>query len=281
MGLILKHRKALKSLGQNFLIDNNIIQKIIDTSNIEKNDNILEIGPGRGALTEKIVSLSDNVVLVEYDHLLAKFLSEKFSNIKVLDRDILSVDLNELLEEKKWKVIANLPYNISTEVLFKLYNSRDNISSMILMLQKEVGQRLVAKPATSNYGVTTLLLGLWFDINLEFLVSANSFSPKPKVDSAILKFTPLEKARVDVGNETIFKKIVKSVFSTRRKTLLNSLKLSGIEFKEPVEDILAKLDIDGKRRGETLSMEEFAKISKYLAIYWTFQIGFSSGSVNI
>ena len=157
-----------------------------------------------------------------------------------------------------WKVVANLPYNISTEVLFRLMEVRDRLARMILMLQKEVGDRLVAAPDCSDYGVTTVLLGLWFDMRREFIVPPGCFHPRPKVDSAVLSFVPLPGPRVPVGDEEVFRRVVKGAFAMRRKTLINCLKAAELTTIDDLHAILADCGIDGQRRGETLSLDEFA-----------------------
>lgn len=260
------YRKPLKSLGQNFLVDGNIIDKIISSADLQPNDSVLEIGPGRGALTGLIAARVSRLVLIEFDHALANDLKKRFaadSRVTVVDADVLTVDLRQLLSDSAgWKVVANLPYNISTAVLFRLLEVRDLFSRLILMLQKEVGERLVALPDCSDYGVTTLLLGLWFDMHREFIVPPGCFNPRPKVDSAVLRFTPLKEARVDVGDEEIFRRTVKAAFGMRRKTLNNCLKASELFSVERMAELLYKCGIDGRRRGETLSMEEFARLSR-------------------
>jgi 16S rRNA (adenine1518-N6/adenine1519-N6)-dimethyltransferase len=177
---------------------------------------------------------------------------------------VLRVDLAVLLPEvpQKWNVVANLPYNISTEVLFRLYGVHSRLARMTLMLQKEVGDRLAAPPDCSEYGVTTVLLGLWFDISRAFVVHPGSFHPSPKVDSVVLNFIPRSEARAEVGDEDLFRAVVKSAFSMRRKTLYNCLK--SAEFAKMIDcgELLEACAIDGRRRGETLSLEEFAVLSR-------------------
>lgn len=262
-------RRPLKSLGQNFLVDANIIDKIIQAADIRTDQAVLEIGPGRGALTEHLVERAGRLVLIEFDHALAAFHQKQYQHnqsVTVIDGDVLKVDLDTLLSvtPQKWNVVANLPYNISTEVLFRLYNVHDRLSRMTLMLQKEVGDRLAAPPDCSAYGVTTVLLGLWFDISLAFVVHPGSFHPSPKVDSAVLNFIPRSEARADVGDEEVFRCVVKSAFSMRRKTLYNCLK--SAEFAKQIDsgELLEACAIDGRRRGETLSMEEFATLSRWV-----------------
>jgi 16S rRNA (adenine1518-N6/adenine1519-N6)-dimethyltransferase len=262
-------RRPLKSLGQNFLVDNNVIDRIIRNADIKPEDAVLEIGPGRGALTEHLARTAGRLVLIEYDHALAAGLKKHYEDqphITVIDADVLAVNLSKVLEENaagvKWKVVANLPYNISTVVLFRLLEVRDRLTRMILMLQKEVGDRLVAHPDCSDYGVTTVLLGLWFDMRREFIVPPGCFHPSPKVDSAVLSFVPLPEPRVVVGDEAVFKRVVKGAFGMRRKTLLNCLKASELGPLDSVRKILDDCGIEGKRRGETLSLVEFAALSR-------------------
>ena len=259
-------RRPLKSLGQNFLVDNNIIHKIILSAAIKPDDCVLEIGPGRGALTEYLAGKAGRLVLIEYDHALAAALQERYADdprVTVVDADILAVDLAEVLKEgSSWKVVANLPYNISTAVLFRLLEVRDRLARMILMLQKEVGDRLVAVPDCADYGVTTVLLGLWFDMRREFIVPPGCFHPRPKVDSAVLSFVPLPGPRVPVGDEAVFRRVVKGAFGMRRKTLINCLKAAELTTIEALRVILAECGIDGQRRGETLTLDEFAALSR-------------------
>lgn len=264
------NRRPLKSLGQNFLVDQNVIEKIIHCADIHPDDCVLEIGPGRGALTDHLAQKAGRLVLVEFDHALAAYHRERHKNndrVTVIDADILKVDLSALLDDsaRKWNVVANLPYNISTEVLFRLLDVHDKIKRMTLMLQKEVGDRLAAPPDCSQYGVTTVLLGLWFDIRRNFVVPPGCFNPRPKVDSAILSFIPLTAPRAIVGSESVFKSVVKASFSMRRKTLANCLK--SAECTKGVESdlMLSSCGIDGRRRGETLSLDEFAKLSLWLS----------------
>ena len=263
-------RRPLKSLGQNFLVDQNIIEKIVDAAEIQPGSAVLEIGPGRGALTAHLAERAGRLVLIEFDHALAAWHQGQYAGddrVTVVDGDVLKVDLDALLSEtpQKWNVVANLPYNISTEVLFRLYNVHGRLSRMTLMLQKEVGDRLASPPDCSAYGVTTVLLGLWFDISRAFVVHPGSFHPSPKVDSVVLNFIPRSEPRADVGDEGVFRSVVKSAFSMRRKTLINCLK--SAEFAKQV-DCVALLEtcaIDGRRRGETLSLEEFARLSLRLS----------------
>jgi len=263
-------RRPLKALGQNFLVDGNIIAKIIRAAELSPEDSILEIGPGRGALSDLLVQRACRLKLVEFDHALAAALKDHYAAkdfVEVIDGDILAIDLAALLgkEPATWKVVANLPYNISTPILFRLLELRALFSRLVLMLQREVGERLVASPDCSDYGVTTLLLGLWFDIRREFIVPPTCFHPRPKVESAVLSFVPLLRPRVEVGSEAVFRKVVKGAFAMRRKTLANCLKAAELAPADKLGGILEQCGIDGRRRGETLSMEEFASLSRSLS----------------
>jgi 16S rRNA (adenine1518-N6/adenine1519-N6)-dimethyltransferase len=263
-------RRPLKALGQNFLVDGNIIEKIISSADVHPEDNVLEIGPGRGALTEILVQRAGRLVLVEFDHALATSLKRRYEHeprVTVVDGDVLEVDLAGMLSgADTWKVVANLPYNISTAVLFRLHEIRTKLSRMILMLQKEVGDRLVAPPDCKDYGVTTVLLGLWFDMRREFLVHPGCFHPSPKVDSAVLRFVPLAAPRAEVGDEVVFKRVVKAAFGMRRKTLVNCLKAAELVTADELQQVLSGCEIDGRRRGETLSLDEFAALSRSLSL---------------
>lgn len=268
MGII----RAKKALGQNFLVDGNVIDNIIKAAQVGAEENVLEVGPGRGALTALLAEKAAQVVAVEWDRDLVPLLKEGVgskANVEVVHGDILRVDLPGLLcpvRQGRWKVVANLPYNISSQVLFKFIENRPLFSELILMLQKEVGERLLAPPSTKEYGVLTVLCRLVFDIEKVFLVKPSSFRPIPKVDSIVLRFRVLPANRLDVGDEKLFRIIVKASFSQRRKTLWNCLK--GIDLlseSSMLEQVFEKSGIDRTRRGETLSLQEFADLTRTVA----------------
>lgn len=260
-----------RALGQNFLTDRNVLARIARLVERGPGACILEVGPGKGALTRLLAEEGARVLAIELDRQLVPLLEREFSgcgNIEVIQSDILRTDIEtELLRRSpgKWSVAANLPYNISSQVLFLLLENRRFFSRLVLMLQKEVGERLVARPGTKEYGILSVLLGLHFDINREFTVKPGSFHPVPKVDSVVLSFTPLAEARVDVGDEMFFRRVVKAAFGQRRKTLRNCLKTLGLEAGEAdLAGALAGCGIAPERRGETLSIDEFAKLSRAL-----------------
>jgi len=265
----MKPLKAIKMLGQNFLTDRNVISRIISSVDPCPDDFILEIGPGQGALTSELAGSGATVVAVELDRRLAPLLAAEYAGnpkVKIFEADILKLDLLETLAAhsgQKWKVAANLPYNISSQVLIKFLETPTLFTDLFLMLQKEVGDRLAAPPATKEYGILTLFCRLHFDVTREFIVKPGSFHPVPKVDSAVLRFKALPGPRVDVGDERLFRRLVKAAFSQRRKTLWNCLKSADFAVDEvTLRAILLAAGIDEKRRGETLSLDEFATLSR-------------------
>ena len=270
----MKAIKAIKMLGQNFLTDNNVVSRIISLVAPSENDCILEIGPGQGAITQELVESGATVVAIELDRRLAPLLAKEFagnSRVHIVEADVLKLELRPLLagfSAKRWKVAANLPYNISSQVLIKFLDTPDLFSDLYLMLQKEVGDRLTAQPSTKEYGILTLFTRLHFDVTRELIVKPGSFHPVPKVDSAVLRFRALPAPRVDVGDERLFRRIVKASFAQRRKTLWNCLKHAEfVETDEELRGILTESGIDEKRRGETLSLDEFATLTRrFLAV---------------
>ncbi len=264
--------RAKKALGQNFLVDGNVIDNIIKAAQVGAEENVLEVGPGRGALTALLAEKAAQVVAVEWDRDLVPILKEGVgskANVEIVHGDILRVDLPGLLRpvrQSRWKVVANLPYNISSQVLFKFIENRPLFSELILMLQKEVGERLLAPPGTKEYGVLTVLCRLVFDIEKVFLVKPSSFRPIPKVDSIVLRFRVLPANRLDVSDEKLFRMIVKASFSQRRKTLWNCLKsIDLLSESIMLEQVFEKSGIDKARRGETLSLQEFADLTRAVA----------------
>lgn len=259
--------KPKKALGQNFLQDPNITRKIVASLNVHQDDMVVEVGPGRGALTEHLLSQTNNLHLIEFDRELAAYWqshSETVENLVVYDVDILKFDFASLSSTKKGpstgeiKVIGNLPYNISSPILFYLMTHISQIDSIVVMLQKEVVQRMVAEPGNKQYGRLSVMLQQYFAIELLFTVPPTAFFPPPKVDSAIARLQPLNEPIYPVENQQNFADLVKQAFSQRRKTLRNTLKplLSSEQ--------IASLGIDPQARAETLSITDFAKLANLL-----------------
>jgi 16S rRNA (adenine1518-N6/adenine1519-N6)-dimethyltransferase len=257
-----------KRLGQHFLTDKRIMMAIVRTAEVNPRDIVLEVGPGLGELTKLLASKAKRVIAIELDESMVALLEDRlanYENIVLLRGDALKFDF--LGESRKWgeklKVVSNLPYNISTQLLFCLVEMREALSGMTLMLQREVAERIVATPGGKQYGILSVLLQLYCDTSLRLIVPPSSFYPRPKVESAVVRFDFLQKPRVEIENEPIFRKVVKASFGHRRKTLKNALKNAAFfSVKgEEIEVNLRNVGIDPRRRGETLTLQEFADLS--------------------
>jgi len=261
-------KRPKKSLGQVFLIEPSVQQRILELADLGTEDTIVEIGPGTGTLTRDILPHVKRLIALEIDPALVSFLHTSMtesSNLHLLCADALRFDYERAsaVLETRLKVIGNLPYVISAPLLFTFLDQRRAFSLLVLMLQKEVAQRLTAPPGTKQYGTISVLLRAYFHVRLERQVSRNCFSPVPKVDSAVLRFTPREAGLCPQGAERAFRQIVRAAFSKRRKTLFNALRSSlpqGIA-GERLRNILEDCGIDPKRRAETLSAEEYVKLA--------------------
>jgi 16S rRNA (adenine1518-N6/adenine1519-N6)-dimethyltransferase len=264
--MALQNIKAKKSLGQNFLIDNTVIDRIVEFSGANKETDVLEIGPGLGAVTELLIDKARNLTAVEIDDRLFNELSKKFGNrenFKIIHQDILTTDIKSLITDHTI-VVANLPYYITTPIITMLIENEYNIKSMTVMVQLEVAKRICANEFSRDYSAISVLCNYHCDTELLFVVPPEAFNPIPKVHSAVIKLTFLEKKRVLPDNEKKFFSVVKSAFSNRRKTLANCLMNSFSLKREEVNTILEKCDIDLMARGETLSLEKFKNISNAL-----------------
>lgn len=260
---MMSHRPR-KRFGQNFLHDKNVLDRIVAAADFRSDDRILEIGPGPGALTERLLLTGLPVLAVEIDRDLgAALLSRKESRLEVLVDDILRLDWGGLLSAPPYKLVANLPYNISSQVLFKALEYRHAFRRLVLMFQKEVGERLVAKEGTRSYGILSVLMQTWFHIERVVKVPPGAFNPPPKVDSVVLCLTPLERPRVDLQDERGYRQLVRGAFAQRRKTLRNSLVGSGWS-ASVLDQAFAEVGIAPGRRGETLTIEEFGALANSL-----------------
>ncbi|MDH4099403.1 MAG: 16S rRNA (adenine(1518)-N(6)/adenine(1519)-N(6))-dimethyltransferase RsmA [Nitrospirota bacterium] len=248
-----------KALGQNFLVDHGAVRRIVEAAEVDQEDTVLEIGPGKGVLTAALAEKAGQVVALEFDRHLAESLMSDFSgadNVRIIYADALEFPLETL--PHPLKVVANLPYSVATPILFRLLENRHCLSRMVLMFQKEVAERILAEPGGRDYGVLSVMVQAFTRPKLEFVLPPDAFRPRPKIDSAVVSFETPSVPRVALVDENAFRRVVKAAFSQRRKTLRNSLKaLLG----ERVEEVLLTVGIDPMRRAETLTLEEFARLS--------------------
>ena len=267
--VVQKHNfKFSKSLGQNFLIDTNVIDRILEGARVKEGDYVIEVGPGIGTLTKEMGRSAEKVVAIEIDKTLIPKLEETledFPNIEVINQDILKVNVQELVKEKlnggPVKLVANLPYYITTPIVMKFLEEDIPVTDIVVMVQKEVADRMNAKPNTKDYGALSVAVQYYCDTEIVAKAPRHMFMPQPNVDSTVIGLHVREEQIYHVDNEDIFFKTVKASFGQRRKTLLNSLGGLGFLSKDQIKEALKEANIDEKRRGETLSIEEFASLS--------------------
>jgi len=263
---------ANKNFGQNFLIDKNVINSIIENSDISKDDLIIEIGPGLGTLTSYLLEKAGKVICIELDKKMLDVLHDRFylyNNFELINADILKIDLKELINQnssnfKSVKVVANLPYYITTPIIMKLLENKLNLTSITVMVQKEVAERLVETPGSKNCGAITYSINYYTDAKLVINVPNNAFIPSPKVDSSVIRLEILDKPRVNPLDENLFFKIIKTAFLQKRKMLINTLIIGQFGDREFLENMLNSLNIDTKIRGEKLTLEQYKQISDYI-----------------
>ena len=273
--------QANKSLGQNFLVDDNVIDEIIRSSNIDKQDLIIEIGPGLGVLTNRLLQEANNVIAVELDKRMVNILQDRFilningqaeSKLEIINEDVLKINLNEIIAEKRKqteiknvKIVANLPYYISTPIIMKLLENRLDIDEIIVMVQKEVAERLTAKTGTRLAGAITYVVEYFSDATEIIRVPKESFIPSPKVESEVIKLEISKAPKISVEDEKFLFDLVQRSFTQRRKTLTNALVNYGyMKNKEEVENMWKSLGMEANVRGENLSLEQFAEIANYI-----------------
>ena len=260
--------KFSKSWGQNFLIDDNVIDRILDGARLSKGDKIIEVGPGIGTLTREMGRVADKVVAIEIDKTLIPILKDtldEFENIEVINQDILKVNVEDLVKEKlnggPVKLVANLPYYITTPIVMKFLEEDIPVTDIVVMVQKEVADRMNANPGTKDYGALSVAVQYYCDTEIVAKAPRHMFIPQPNVDSTVIGLHVREERKYNVDSEDIFFKTVKAAFGQRRKTLLNALGTLGFLNKDEIREVLNEANIDEKRRGETLSIEEFANLS--------------------
>jgi 16S rRNA (adenine1518-N6/adenine1519-N6)-dimethyltransferase len=271
---ILRHKgiRPLKRFGQSFLEDQNIISKIVASADLKKDDTVIEIGAGLGIMTESIARLVARVVALEIDPYMISILKDRLNrifNIEIIRTDVLKYDFSGVdvkNSSQKLKIIGNVPYNISSQILFYVLGFRDYIGSIVIMLQKEMADRIMAMPGTKEYGIPSVIAQMYADITREVRVPASCFFPEPKVDSTVLKFVIREKPLFDLRDEDTFLNVVKVAFAHRRKTLQNNLRNSNLLDRSLSQAslLLHTVQIDAQRRAETLTVEEFGRLSNAL-----------------
>ena len=273
------HINANKNLGQNFLIDDNAVDTIVSSAQISKDDLIIEIGPGLGTLTAKLLEKARKVIAIELDDKMVNILQDRFQfydNFELCHEDVLKVDLKQLIYQEQQtqqnlnknpyrvKIVANLPYYITTPIIMKLLEDKLPVESITVMVQKEVADRLTAIPGKKNTGAITYCVFYYCAPEEILLVPNSSFIPAPEVNSEVIKLKIRKKPPVELNNEELFFKVIKASFMQRRKTLLNGLANSGIATKEVLKKMLIDLGLNENIRGESLTIQQFAKISNYL-----------------
>ena len=270
----LNHTRPKKHLGQNFLVNPETLKIIVDAGAVTGSDTVIEIGAGLGCLTEVVAQHAERVIAVEVDELLYNALASQFSTnsrVQLLNADILKLEINSLLSHgtgtmpPTFKVIANLPYSITTPILWKLLAHHKQIHSCVLMMQKEVAERIVAGPGGKDYGALTIGVGYYAEATLITTLSPENFYPAPKVDSALLRLEMRKTPKVTVENEEFFFKVVRTAFRTRRKMLKNALVRGKFSSEEVLAAAFEELGIAPQRRAETLDITEFAALANFLS----------------
>ncbi|WP_297420254.1 16S rRNA (adenine(1518)-N(6)/adenine(1519)-N(6))-dimethyltransferase RsmA [Clostridium sp.] len=256
--------KFSKSLGQNFLVDDSVLRDIVNGADVNNEDFIIEIGPGVGTLTAQLLMKAKKVTSIELDNDLIPILKEELGeneNFQLIHKDALKVDFNELIgDEKSVKLVANLPYYVTTPIIVKLLKEGYNFKSLTIMIQKEVAERINAEPNCKEYGSLSVLVQYYCNTSIIRRVPPTCFMPRPKVESIVIRLDRLEEPRVKTKNVDLMFELVRNGFNMRRKTLWNSAKTLNVS-KEKLEEAFEKSGIDPKRRAETLSLEEFALLA--------------------
>ena len=255
--------KMSKKLGQNFLIKRGIVDEIVHAAELTPGEPVLEVGPGIGTLTQGLAQSGADVTAIELDRRLLEVLDTtlaSYDNVRIVHGDVLKLDVPTIMDHKPFKVVANLPYYITTPIIMSLLESKLPIERLVVMVQKEVALRMVAKPGTKDYGALSVAVQYYTEPDIVLDVPPKSFLPAPAVTSSVIRCVLRDKPPVDVINEKLFFRVVKAGFAQRRKTFANTMKTTGLS-KDRIEELLAKANIDGQRRGETFTLQEFADVA--------------------
>ena len=260
--------KMSKKLGQNFLIKRGIVDEIVHAAELTLGEPVLEVGPGIGTLTQGLAQSGADVTAIELDRRLLEVLDTtlaSYDNVRIVHGDVLKLDVPTIMNHKPFKVVANLPYYITTPIIMSLLESKLHIERLVVMVQKEVALRMVAKPGTKDYGALSVAVQYYTEPDIVLDVPPKSFLPAPAVTSSVIRCVLRDKPPVDVIDEKLFFRVVKAGFAQRRKTFANTMKTTGLS-KDRIEELLAKANIDGQRRGETFTLQEFADVANAWAV---------------
>lgn len=255
--------KMSKKLGQNFLIKRGIVDEIVHAAEITVGEPVLEVGPGIGTLTQGLAQSGADVTAIELDRRLLEVLDTtlaSYDNVRIIHGDVLKLDVPTIMNHKPFKVVANLPYYITTPIIMSLLESKLPIERLVVMVQKEVALRMIAKPGTKDYGALSVAVQYYTEPDIVLDVPPKSFLPAPAVTSSVIRCVLRDKPPVDVIDEKLFFRVVKAGFAQRRKTFSNTMKTTGLT-RARIEELLAKANIDGQRRGETFTLQEFADVA--------------------
>ena len=255
--------KMSKKLGQNFLIKRGIVDEIVHAAELTPGEPVLEVGPGIGTLTQGLAQSGADVTAIELDRRLLEVLDTtlaSYDNVRIVHGDVLKLDVPTIMNHKPFKVVANLPYYITTPIIMSLLESKLPIERLVVMVQKEVALRMVAKPGTKDYGALSVAVQYYTEPDIVLDVPPKSFLPAPAVTSSVIRCVLRDKPPVDVIDEKLFFRVVKAGFAQRRKTFANTMKTTELS-KDRIEELLAKANIDGQRRGETFTLQEFADVA--------------------
>ena len=255
--------KMSKKLGQNFLIKRGIVDEIVHAAELTVGEPVLEVGPGIGTLTQGLAQSGVDVTAIELDRRLLEVLDTtlaSYDNVRIIHGDVLKLDVLTIMNHKSFKVVANLPYYITTPIIMSLLESKLPIERLVVMVQKEVALRMIAKPGTKDYGALSVAVQYYTEPDIVLDVPPKSFLPAPAVTSSVIRCVLRDKPPVDVIDEKLFFRVVKAGFAQRRKTFSNTMKTTGLT-RDRIEELLAKANIDGQRRGETFTLQEFADVA--------------------